>query len=92
MFTAKQPLHLTSVGLVLIPIGVASVMTGALVLAVGFSDHWVIGSHSGLMIAAILIYTATLFFLGRSGMAGVRGLELRANTRADRPAQPTRAE
>ena len=80
MFTAKQPLHLTSVGLVLIPIGVASVMTGALVLAVSFSDHWVIGSHSGLMIAAILIYTATLFFLGRSGMASVRGLELRANT------------
>ncbi|WP_301751633.1 bifunctional diguanylate cyclase/phosphodiesterase [uncultured Erythrobacter sp.] len=82
MFTAKQPLHLTSVGLVLIPIGVASVMTGALVLAVSFSDHWVIGSRSGLMIAAILIYTATLFFLGRSGMASVRGLELRANTDA----------
>ncbi len=80
MFTAKQPLHLTSVGLVLIPIGVASVMTGALVLAVSFSDQWAIGSHSGLMIAAILIYTATLFFLGRSGMASVRGLELRANT------------
>lgn len=80
MFTAKQPLHLTSVGLVLIPIGVASVMTGALVLAVSFSDHWVIGSHSGLLIAAILIYTATLFFLGRSGMASVRGLQLRANT------------
>jgi diguanylate cyclase (GGDEF)-like protein len=80
VFTAKQPLHLTSVGLVLIPIGVASVMTGALVLAVSFSDQWAIGSHSGLMIAAILIYTATLFFLGRSGMASVRGLELRANT------------
>lgn len=80
MLTAKQPLHLTSVGLVLIPIGVASVMTGALVLAVSFSDYWVIGSHSGLLIAAILIYTATLFFLGRSGIAGVRGLELRANT------------
>jgi len=80
VFTAKQPLHLTSVGLVLIPIAVASVMTGALVLAVSFSDHWAIGSHSGLMIAAILIYTATLFFLGRSGMANVRGLELRANT------------
>ncbi len=80
MFTAKQPLHLTSVGMVLIPIGVASVMTGALVLAVSFSDHWSIGSHSGLMIAAILIYTATLFFLGRSGIASVRGLEMRANT------------
>jgi diguanylate cyclase (GGDEF)-like protein len=80
VFTAKQPLHLTSVGMVLIPIGVASVMTGALVLAVSFSDHWSIGSHSGLMIAAILIYTATLFFLGRSGIASVRGLEMRANT------------
>ncbi|WP_379920452.1 putative bifunctional diguanylate cyclase/phosphodiesterase [Erythrobacter sp. R86502] len=78
--TTKQPLHLTPIGLVFIPIGVASVMTGALVLGVSFSDTMTIGSRSGLMISAILIYTATLFFLGRSGVASVRGLELWANT------------
>jgi diguanylate cyclase (GGDEF)-like protein len=80
VITAKPPLHLTSVGLVLIPLGVVSVMSGALALAVGFSDHWAFGSKSGLLISAILVYAATLFFLGRSGIASVRGLEERANT------------
>ena len=80
MFTTKQPLHLTSVGLVVIPIGVASVMTIGLMLAVGFSQEVKIGSPGGLLIAAILVYTATLFFLGRSGIANIRGLEARANT------------
>ena len=76
----KQPLHLTSVGLVVIPIGVACVMTTGLMLAVGFSHEVKIGSPAGLLIGAILIYTATLFFLGRSGIANIRGLEARANT------------
>ncbi len=80
MPTAKQPLRLTSASLVVIPIGVASVMTGALVLAVSLSDRWEIGSNAALMITAILIYSATLFFLGRSGIATVRGLETRAHT------------
>jgi len=80
VFTTKQPLHLTSVGLVVIPIGVASVMTIGLMLAVGFSQEVKIGSPGGLLIAAILVYTATLFFLGRSGIANIRGLEARANT------------
>jgi len=77
---AKPPLHLTSVGLVLIPIGVASVMTAALVIAVNLSDDLTIGRSGPLIISAILIYTATLFFLGRSGIATIRGLEVRANT------------
>lgn len=80
MSKAKPPLHLTSVGLVLIPIGVASVMTAALVIAVNLSDDLTIGRSGPLIISAILIYTATLFFLGRSGIATIRGLEVRANT------------
>jgi len=80
VFTAKQPLRLTQVGLVVIPIVVASVMTGILVLVVGFSDYWTIGSPGALLIAAILIYAATLFFLGRSGIATVRDLEARGIT------------
>jgi diguanylate cyclase (GGDEF)-like protein len=79
VFTAKQPLHLTSVGLVVIPIAVASVMTGCLALAVGLSDRWAVGSQGALLISAILIYAATLFFLGRSGIATIRGLEERAH-------------
>ena len=79
VFTAKQPLHLTSVGLVVIPIAVASVMTGCLTLAVGLSDRWAVGSQGALLISAILIYAATLFFLGRSGIVTIRGLEERAH-------------
>jgi diguanylate cyclase (GGDEF)-like protein len=77
--TAKQPLHLTPVGLVLIPIGVASVLTGGLGFAIGLTGRWVVLSQAPMMITAILIYAATLFFLGRSGIATIRGLEQRAN-------------
>ncbi len=80
MFKVKQPLHLTPVGLVLIPIAVASVTTGALTAGMVLSGHWATGSKSSLLIAAILIYAAVLFFLGRSGIASVRGLERRATS------------
>ncbi len=80
MFTAKQPLHLTPTGLVVIPIGVASIMTGALVLMIAASDTVTIASPAALLIAGILIYAAVLFFLGRSGIASIRGLEARAST------------
>ncbi|WP_245806041.1 putative bifunctional diguanylate cyclase/phosphodiesterase [Erythrobacter donghaensis] len=79
MIKTKHPLRLTPVGLVVIPIGVASLMTGALMLAVSFSDHLAIGSPAALMISAILIYAATLFFLGRSGIVTIRGLDQRAH-------------
>lgn len=79
LFTAKQPLQLTSFGLVVIPIAVASVMTGALALAVGSSGAWAIGSKGALMITAVLIYAATLVILGRTGIATVRGLEERVH-------------
>jgi len=79
LFTAKQPLHLTSVGLVVIPIAVAGVMTLGLVLVVGLSDRWSLASRADIVIAAILIYAATLLFIGRSGIATIRGLEERTN-------------
>ncbi len=75
MATAKQPLHLTSVGLVVIPIAVASVMTGVLGFFVGLSGSAGLASHGALLIIGVLIYAATLFFLGRSGIATIRGLE-----------------
>lgn len=79
MSTVKQPLHLTSVGLTIIPIVVASVMTGALGFAVGYSGRGGPGVHGTLLIIGVLVYAATLFFLGRSGVARIRGLEERAN-------------
>ena len=79
MFTAKQPLHLSPVGLVLIPILVASVLTGGLGFAIGLTGRWAVVSQAPMMITAILIYAATLFFLGRSGIATIRGLEQRAH-------------
>ena len=79
MSTVKQPVHLTSVGLAVIPIGVASVLTGALAFVVGFNGRGGLHVNSALLIIAVLIYAATLFFLGRSGIAKIKGLELRAN-------------
>ncbi len=78
MFKVKLPLTVTSASLVVVPIAVASLATAGLVLAVGYSDRWAIGSPGAVMIAAILIYTATLFFLGRSGIITVRSLETRS--------------
>jgi len=79
LFTAKQPLHLSPVGLVLIPIGVASLITGGLGFAIGLTGRWAVVSQAPMLITAILIYAATLFFLGRSGIATIRGLEQRAH-------------
>ena len=76
----RQPLHLTSRGLVLIPIAVACILTGALSAALVVSGNWDAASKSTLLVVAVLIYAAVLFFLGRSGIANVRGLELRAST------------
>ena len=80
MFTAKHPLHQTPVGLVVIPIAVACILTGALLLVASFSSTLAIGSHRALMITAILFYAITLVLLGRSGIANLRGLEERVNT------------
>jgi diguanylate cyclase (GGDEF)-like protein len=76
---AKQPLHLTSVGLTVVPIAVASVLTGALGFAVGYSGRAEPGVHGTMLVVGILVYAAMLFFLGRSGIATIRGLEERAH-------------
>ena len=80
MFKVTKPLHLTSVGLVVIPIAVSCTMTGALALAMVLTGRWESASKSALMILAVLIYATVLFVLGRSGIANVRGLETRART------------
>ncbi len=80
MFKVKHPLHLTSAGLVVIPMTVSSLMTGALALALVVTGSWASASKSALMIVAVLIYALVLFILGRSGFANIRGLEMRAVT------------
>ena len=67
-------MHLSPTGLVLIPILVASVLTGSLGFAIGLTGRWAVISHAPLLITAILIYAATLFYLGRSGIATIAGL------------------
>jgi len=78
VLAAQHPLRLTSTGLVVIPLGVVSLMTGLIVLAVGFSDRIAIVSPGALLISALLVYAATVFFLGRSGIANLRAMEARA--------------
>ena len=79
MLTAKPPLHLTSAGLVVIPIAIASVMTAGLGFMVGYSGNAGPATHGALLVIAVLVYAAALFFLGRSGIATIRGLEERAH-------------
>jgi diguanylate cyclase (GGDEF)-like protein len=71
----KKPLRLTPIGLVLMPLAVASVITGVLVLAVGLNDRLTIAAPGPLITAALLIYSAVLMLVGRSAMANVRELE-----------------
>ena len=80
MVTDRPTLTLSSSALVVIPIAVACVLTGALSAALVATGHWAAASKSALLVVAVLIYAAVLFFLGRSGIANVRGLELRAST------------
>lgn len=78
MFAAQHPLRLTPVGLVVIPLAVISAVTGLILLGISLSDRIVILSYGALLISAILVYAATVFFLGRSGIATIRALEARA--------------
>jgi diguanylate cyclase (GGDEF)-like protein len=75
VFASNKPLRLTPTGLVVVPLGVVSLVTALVVLAIYLSEQVVIISHSALLIAALLIYSATLVLLGRSGIANVRELE-----------------
>ena len=78
MFAAQLPLRVTPTGLVVIPLGVVSMVSALIVFAISFSEQLRIVSPGAMLIAAILLYAATLLFLGRSGIAIVRALEARA--------------
>ncbi len=80
MFAAKPPLHMTPFGLVVIPFAVVSVATAAFVLVISSLDRIAIVAPGALAIAAILLYVAVLFVLGRSGVKSVRALEARGVT------------
>ncbi|MDZ4139537.1 MAG: EAL domain-containing protein [Erythrobacter sp.] len=80
MFAASPSLRLTPTALVVIPLGVISVVTGLIMLAISFNERIVIVSHGALIISAILVYAATIVVLGCSGIANIRALETRAIT------------
>lgn len=70
-----KPLRLTPVGLVLVPLACACLITGIAVLAVSLNNHLAIVTHAPLLTATILVYSALLILLGRSAIANVRELE-----------------
>jgi diguanylate cyclase (GGDEF)-like protein len=70
-----KPLRLTPVGLVLVPLVLACVITGVAVLAVSLNNRLTIIAHAPLLTATILVYSAILILLGRSAVANVRELE-----------------
>ncbi|OBV11257.1 Diguanylate cyclase domain protein [Erythrobacter dokdonensis DSW-74] len=75
MSVTQKPLRLTPAGLVLAPLLVASVMTGATVLAVSLNDRLTITAPGPLLAATLLVYSAVLLLLGRTAIASVRELE-----------------
>ncbi len=70
-----KPLRLTPIGIVLVPLALASVMTGAAVLALSLSGRLALVAPAPLLTATILVYSAILVLLGRSTIAKVRELE-----------------
>ncbi|MFN4019661.1 MAG: putative bifunctional diguanylate cyclase/phosphodiesterase [Erythrobacter sp.] len=75
MSRQTKPLRLTPVGLVLVPLAGACLITGIAVLAVSLNNHLAIVTHAPLLTATILVYSAILILLGRSAIANVRELE-----------------
>ena len=69
MSVTGKPLRLTPIGLVLMPLAMACVITGVAVLAVGLNERVAIVDPGSLITATILVYSAILLFLGRSTMA-----------------------
>jgi diguanylate cyclase (GGDEF)-like protein len=78
VFSAFQPLRLTPGGLVVIPLVVVGVLVGLATAVIQFNSEIYVVSPSALLIAAILMYAATLLFLGQSGIAIVEGIKTRA--------------
>ncbi|MFN3864368.1 MAG: putative bifunctional diguanylate cyclase/phosphodiesterase [Erythrobacter sp.] len=71
----SKPLRLTPVGLVLMPLVCACLITGVAVLAVSLNNRLAIVTHAPLLTATVLVYSAILILLGRSTIANVRELE-----------------
>ena len=80
MLAALRPSRLTPTGLVIMPLAVISMVTALVALAVGFSDRIALVSPGALLIAALLVYAATIVMLGRSGIANARAIEARTIT------------
>ncbi len=71
----RKPLRLTPIGIVLMPLALACVITGVAVLAISLNNRLTIVAHAPLLTATILVYSAILILLGRSAIANVRELE-----------------
>lgn len=71
----KKPLRLTPIGLVLVPLALACVITSLAVLAVSYPDELAIVAPGPLITSTLLIYAAILILVGRSAIANVRELE-----------------
>ncbi|MDP5104212.1 MAG: EAL domain-containing protein [Erythrobacter sp.] len=78
MFAPQTPLRLTPTGLVVLPLGLVAGATALVFAVVSQSDRITIVSPAALLIAAILVYAAILFFLGRSSIINLRVIEARA--------------
>jgi diguanylate cyclase (GGDEF)-like protein len=70
-----KPLRLTPLGLVLMPLALACVITGVAVLAISLNDRLTIAAPGPLLAATLLVYSALLILLGRSAIANIRELE-----------------
>jgi len=70
-----KPLRLTPLGVVVVPLLTACLITGLAVLAIALHDRLRVVDPGGLIIATIIIYCALLVLLGRSSIAGVREIE-----------------
>ncbi|MEM6858290.1 MAG: EAL domain-containing protein [Pseudomonadota bacterium] len=76
----RKPLRLTPLGLVGVPLATISFVFALITLVVIASDQIEFRSPAPLLIAGVLLYAATVFFLTRSGFANVRELETFAST------------
>ena len=78
MSAPQIPLRLTPTGLAVLPLGLAGGVSALLLLVIGLNDQIAVVSPAALLIAAILVYAAILFFLGRSSIINLRAMEARA--------------
>jgi diguanylate cyclase (GGDEF)-like protein len=68
---------LTPTGLVIWPLALVSAATAVLVIVAALDERITIVSPGALLIAALLLYAALIFGLGRSGFASLRAIETR---------------